>query len=72
MKTSYVEDFVGVIAGRLHVIQLMDEAIETLFPFSEFYNEGRELFLLATQGKLPAAFDLRRFAEQARSETESW
>lgn len=58
--------------GTIHVIQSMDEAIETLFPFYEFYNAGRELFLLATHGKLPAAFDLRRFAEQARSETESW
>jgi hypothetical protein len=49
----------------------MDEAIETLFPFSEFYEAGRDLFRLAVQGTLRPAFDIKRFAEQARSDAES-
>jgi hypothetical protein len=47
-----------------------DEAIETLFPLSEFYKAGREFFILAVKGTLRPGFDLTKPAEQARSEAE--
>lgn len=53
-------------SGAVHVIESFEEAIETLFPFSEYYKAGREFFLLAVKGTLPPAFDLTRLAEQAR------
>jgi predicted phage-related endonuclease len=49
----------------------MDEAIDTLFPFSEIYQAGHEFFLLAVKGTLPPAFDLTRLAEQARADVAS-
>lgn len=57
--------------GVRQVIQSMDEAIETLSPFSEFYEAGRDLFFLAVKGTLRPAFDIKKFAEQARSDAES-
>jgi len=57
--------------GAVYVIQSMDEAIDTLFPFSEIYQAGREFFLLAVKGTLPPAFDLTKLAEQARSDAAS-
>ena len=42
------------------VIQSLDEPIETLFPFSEYYKVGREFFLLAVKGILKPAFDLTK------------
>jgi hypothetical protein len=58
-------------SGAKQVIESFDEAIETLFPFSEYYEAGREFFLLAVKGTLRPAFDLTKLAEQARSEAES-
>jgi hypothetical protein len=57
--------------GTVQVIQSMDEAIDTLFPFSEIYQAGREFFLLAVKGTLPPAFDLTKLAAQARSDAAS-
>jgi len=42
-------------SGAVQVIESFEEAIETLFPFSEYYKAGREFFLLAVQGPLPPA-----------------
>ena len=53
-------------SGAVQVIESFEEAIETLFPFSEYYKAGREFFLLAVQGTLPPAFDLTKLVEQAR------
>ena len=58
-------------SGAVVVIQSLEEAIDTLFPFSEFYKAGREFFLLAVKGTLRPAFDLTKLAEQARSDAES-
>lgn len=58
-------------AGTVLVIRSMDEAIDTLFPFSEYYKAGREFFLLAVKGTLRPAFDLTKLADQARSDAES-
>ena len=57
--------------GAVQVIQSMDEAIDTLFPFSEIYQAGREFFLLAVKGTIPPAFDLTKLAAQARSDVAS-
>ncbi|HJT26887.1 MAG TPA: hypothetical protein VJ784_05685 [Pyrinomonadaceae bacterium] len=57
-------------SGTVQVIQSFDDAIETLFPFSEYYKAGREFFDLAMKGTLRPAFDLTKFAEQARSDAE--
>lgn len=57
--------------GAAQVVQSTDEAIQTLFPFSDIYKAGRELFLLAVKGTLAPAFDLKKFAEQARSKVAS-
>ena len=53
-------------SGAVQVIESFEEAIETLFPFSEYYKAGHEFFLLAVQGTLPPAFDLTKLVEQAR------
>ena len=53
-------------SGAVQVIESFEEAIETLFPLSEYYKAGREFFLLAVQGTLPPAFDLTKLVEQAR------
>jgi len=53
-------------SGAVQVIESFEEAIETLFPFSEYYKAGHEFFLLAVKGTLPPAFDLTKLAEQAR------
>jgi hypothetical protein len=53
-------------SGAMLVIKSVEEAIDTLFPFSEFYKAGHEFFLLAVKGTLPPAFDLTKLAEQAR------
>ena len=58
-------------SGIAQVIQSMDDAIDTLFPFSEFYKAGREFFLLAVKGTLRPAFDLTKLAEQARADAAS-
>jgi hypothetical protein len=57
--------------GAVQVIQSMDEAIDTLFPFSETYQAGREFFLLAVTGTLPPGFDLTKLAAQASSDAAS-
>jgi len=57
--------------GSVQVIQSIDEAIDTLFPYSEIHQAGREFFLLAVKGTLPPAFDLTKLAEQARSDAAS-
>lgn len=57
-------------SGARQVIESFEEAIETLFPFSEYYTAGREFFLLAVEGTLRPAFDLTKLAEQARSEAD--
>jgi hypothetical protein len=57
-------------SGAKQVIESFEEAIETLFPFSEHYEAGREFFLLAVKGTLRPAFDLTKVAEQARSEAD--
>ena len=57
-------------SGAKQIIESFEEAIETLFPFSEYYKAGREFFLLAVQGTLRPAFDLTKLAEQARSEAD--
>ena len=58
-------------SGAVQVIESFEDAIETLFPFSEFYKAGREFFDLAVKGTLRPAFDLTKFAEQARLDEES-
>jgi Rad3-related DNA helicase len=50
--------------GVTNVVHSMDEAIETLFAFSEIYKASHELFLLAVKGTLPAGFDLTDLARQ--------
>ena len=57
-------------SGTVLVIKSLDEAIETLFPFSEYYRAGFDFFLLAIKGTLKPAFDLTKLAEQARSEAD--
>ena len=57
-------------SGTVLVIQSLDEAIETLFPFSEYYKAGLEFFLLAVKGTLKPAFDVTKLAEQACSEAD--
>jgi hypothetical protein len=49
----------------------MEGAIQTLFPVSNIYKPGCELFLLAVRGTLPPAFDLTKFTEHARSDVGS-
>jgi Rad3-related DNA helicase len=44
--------------GVTKVVHSMDEAIETLFEFTEIYKASHELFLLAVKGMLPASFYL--------------
>ena|ERR1043166_2091017 len=58
-------------SGAAQVIESFEEAIETLFPFSEYYKAGREFFLLAVEGTLRPAFDLTKLPDQARSDAES-
>ena len=58
-------------SGAVQVIESCEDAIETLFPFSEYYKAGREFFLLAVEGTLRPAFDLTKLADQARSDAES-
>ena len=58
-------------SGVVLVMRSAEEAIETLFPFSEFYKAGREFFLLAVKGTLRPAFDLTKLADQGRAEAES-
>ena len=58
-------------SGAVQVIESFEDAIETLFPFSEYYKAGREFFLLAVEGTLRPAFDLTELADQARSDAES-
>jgi hypothetical protein len=57
-------------SGTVRVIRSMDDAIEILFPFSEYYKAGLEFFLLAVKRTLKPAFDLTKPAEQARSEAD--
>jgi hypothetical protein len=38
-------------SGAVQVIESFEQAIETLFPFSEYYKAGREFFLLAVKGE---------------------
>jgi hypothetical protein len=52
--------------GAVQVARSMEEAIDTLFPYSEIYKAGREFCVLAVQGTLRPAFDLNKLAEQAR------
>jgi hypothetical protein len=58
-------------SGAVQVAHSMEEAIETLFPYSEIYKAGREFYLLAVKGTLTPAFDLTKLAEQARLDSES-
>ena len=44
-------------SGAVQVIESFEEAIETLFPFSEYYKAGFEFFDLAVKGTLRPAFD---------------
>jgi len=44
-------------SGAAQVIESFEEAIETLFPFSEYYKAGFEFFDLAVKGTLRPAFD---------------
>jgi hypothetical protein len=50
--------------GVTNVVHSIDEAIETLFAFSEIYKACHEFFLLAVKGTLPADFDLRNMRHQ--------
>jgi len=55
-------------SGTIPALHSIEDAIETLFPFSEFYHAGFDLFLLAVLGRLTPAFDLMKFTEQARAD----
>ena len=43
-------------SGAKQVIESFEEAIETLFPFSEHYEAGREFFSAGSAGNAPASF----------------
>lgn len=58
-------------SGAVQVVRSMEEAIDTLFPFSEIYKADRDFYLLAVKGTLTPAFDLIKLAEQARLDAES-
>src|SRR5215208_4120783 len=49
-------------SGAVQLIESFEEAIETLFPFSEYYTAGREFFLLAVMGTVKPAFDRTKLA----------